>query len=74
MSTAVQNVIPAVGGSMQYKVYCRYARLATRLEQGLVSRELVLREVGIAGLETVTSYLAAGKPTFHACEAAGFSF
>lgn len=59
---------------MQYKVYCRYASLATRLEQGAASVDLVLREVGTCGLAAIQAFIAAGKPDFNACEAAGFSF
>ena len=60
--------------STQYKTYCRYASLAVRLECGTASIELVLREVGTCGLAAIQAFIAAGKPDFHACEAAGICF
>jgi hypothetical protein len=59
---------------MSYKTYLKYARLAVRFEQGTASLQLVLQEVGTCGLAAIQKYLAAGKPDFQACEAAGFSF
>ena len=58
----------------QYKTYCRYARMAVRLEGGTLTVQMVRQEVGTAGLAAIREYLAAGKPDFAAWEAAGFSF
>ena len=60
--------------SSDYKTYCKYARLAVRLEHGTASIDLILREVGTCGLAAILSYIAAGKPDFYEWEAAGYSF
>ena len=59
---------------MNYNTYQKYARLASRLESGTASVQLVLQEVGVCGLTAILAYIAAGKPDFAASQAAGFSF
>jgi hypothetical protein len=55
--------------STHYKTYCRYARIAARLENGTASVQLVLKEVGSCGLAAIQAYIAAGKPDFYEWQA-----
>ena len=59
---------------MSYNTYQKYASLAARLECGQSTVEQIVKAVGVCGLTAIQTYIAAGKPDFSACEAAGFSF